>query len=76
MAVIERTKRLNVVLSEEEHAMVVALAALHGQGISDWTRQMIRGAARRAKLGKKPPKQASAQPSRAKKTTKKRKKRA
>ncbi len=74
MAVIDRNKRLHVMLSEDEWRMVHALAEQAGQGVSDWTRQMVRGAARRAKLKTKPAKRTSNRPK--KKTTKKRKKRA
>ena len=73
MPVIDRNKRLHVMLSEDEWHMVHALAEQAGQGVSDWTRQMIRSAARRAKVKAKP---AKVQPRRTRKTTKKRRKRA
>ena len=47
MAGTERSKRLHVMLTEEEHAMAVAMAEQQGLGISGWARQLIRDAARR-----------------------------
>ncbi len=47
MTCIPRTKRLHVMLSDEEQKMVEALADIRGQSVSDWTRFMIREAAKR-----------------------------
>ena len=47
MTSISRTKRLHVMLSDEEHEMVEALADIRGLSVSDWTRFMIREAAKR-----------------------------
>lgn len=48
MAERKRTKLLNVRMTEEETAMLVAVAERDGQNISDWIRLSVRQAFRKA----------------------------